>query len=569
MHQQEFDQLVGQVEENLYKYDHEYVNEFIGITKDHEAELTPEQRKWLDAEVAAFMPHTTDTTKADNDQPRFRSCEFTDEQLAHYQERVKVCTNPKMAQRYYDLLWEFAKKSNRKEIGDGLVRTSLELATVLDHDNEFERQDSINRAMQISVLIEKGNGQLTDAARQAVRDYLKKQQADGTIRYSLELIDTVISFHKLFDKDDYTYCSELCREAIKHFETENNNFTLKGAFIERKYKLAKLLSPTIIDNKARATELAQVQIDEAHRRTDSVMVQLHFLTAAEKILKDAGVNDKAAELRKEIIALGKSEDYENSFQQFSHQEAIPQEELDRLEKLLTDLGDLPAVIALSPNFTSKWSGAKEQADRAPASLSDMFTTTIIDNNGMTVAVEDDSERTKIMRYFQFGQEFKLTILAGLLNKLRKSGRLTIKDFEPQFNKIKEIDADCYDSVMYGLERFMEGKDYEASLILGTQLENMMYCMLPVMEVDQYIFENNGKTQSPKTMGKFLPEIKEVIGNDLYELLNYSLIDKGKVNLRNDIGHGKTNINSNNLLACVRLIQLYGALLVMVKPEGQV
>ncbi len=568
MQQQEFDQSVGDIEKNLYKYDHEYVNAFIGIIKDHEAELTPKQRQWLDAEVAAFIPHTTDTTKAGNEQPRFRGGEFTDEQLVHYQDRVKVCSNPKMAQRYYDLLWEFAKKSNRKEVGEGLVRSSLELATVLDHDNEFERQDSINRAVQIAVLIEKGNGPLTDAARQAVREYLKRQQVAGTIRYALELIDTVLSFHKLFDKDDFTYCAELCAEAIEHFETDNNNFTLKGAFIERKYKLARLLSPTTADNKARAAELAQVQIDEAHRRTDSVMVQLHFLTAAEKILKDAGVNDKAAELRKEIIALGKSEDYEKSFQQFSHQEVIPQEELDRLEKMLTDLGDLPAVIALSPNFTSRWSSAKQQADKAPVSISDMFTTTVIDNNGMTVAVEDDSERTKIMRYFQFGQEFKLTILAGLLDKLRKDGRLTVKDFEPQFSKIKEVDVDCYDSVMYGLERFVEGKDYEASLILGTQLENMIYCMLPVMEVDQYIFENNGKTQSPKTMGKFLPEIKEAIGDDLYELLDYSLINKGKVNLRNDLGHGKTNVNSNNLLACVRLIQLYGALLVMVKPENK-
>lgn len=568
MRQQEFDQLVGDVEKNLFKYDHEYVNAFIGITKDHEAELTPEQRIWLDAEVAAFMPHTTDTSKADNDQPRFRSGEFTDDQLLHYQERVKACTNPKMAQRYYDLLWEFAEKSNRKEVGEGLVRTSLALATTLDHDNEFERQDSINRAVQVSVLIEKGSGPLTDVARKAVRDYLKKQQAEGTIRYSLELIDTVVNFHKLFDKDDYACCAELCAEAIRHFEAENNNFTLKGAFIERKYKVARLLNPATNDNKARATELAQVQIDEAHRRTDSVMVQLHFLTAAEKILKDAGVNDKAAELRKEIIALGKSEDYEKSFQQFSHQEAIPQEELDRLERMLTDFGDLPAVIALSPNFTSKWSSAKQQADKAPASISDMFTTTIIDSNGMTVAVEDDSERTKIMRYFRFGQEFKLTILAGLLDKMRKDGRLAIKDFEPQFSKIKEIDADCYDSVMYGLERFIKSKDYEASLILGTQLENMIYCMLPVMEVDQYIFENNGKTQSPKTMGKFLPEIKEAIGDDLYELLDYSLINKGKVNLRNDLSHGKTNVNSNNLLACVRLIQLYAALLVMVKPEDK-
>ncbi len=560
-----FNSLVSSVEQNIYKYDHEYVNAFIAIKKEHDKVLTTEQHQWLDAEVAAFTPRTTDTTR-NKKQHRFKDYEFSDEQLAQYSDRVKSCTNPKMVQRYYDILWEKFKTGNRKEIGEGLVKSSIELAGILNHDNEFEKQDCINRALQVADLIEKNAGQLINSAHQAVLDYLGKQQTEGNIRYTLEIIDTIISFSQLFQKADFELSAKLCDEGIGHFETVNNNFTLKGAFIERKYQVAKLIDPSKFDNKARVLELVQVQIDEAHRRTDSVMVQQHFLTIAEKLLKDAGLNDKAAEVRKEVIALGKSEEYEKQFQQFSYETVIPQGEIDKLEKLLTDYPDTAAVIILSPNFMTKWSEAKAEADKSPASTTDIFTSTIVDDNGMTIAIETDDERKKVMRYFQSIHEFKLSVLASLFKKLRKEKLIKLKDFKAQFGKIKGIDKDCWESVKYGLQLFLKGKDYEASIILTTQLENLLYCMLPIMEVDQYIFEKDGKTQSPKTMSWFLSEIKEAISDDAYELLTYSLVDKGHINLRNKVGHGKTNINSNNLLACVRLIQLFGVVLIMLNVE---
>ena len=72
---------------------------------------------------------------------------------------------------------------------------------------------------------------------------------------------------------------------------------------------------------------------------------------------------------------------------------------------------------------------------------------------------------------------------------------------------------------------------------------------------QYIFESDGITQSPKTLGWILPEIKELIGEDLYELANYVLIDKARLNIRDRVAHGKTDINSQNLNYCIRVLQL--------------
>jgi hypothetical protein len=261
--------------------------------------------------------------------------------------------------------------------------------------------------------------------------------------------------------------------------------------------------------------------------------------------------------------LAKSEGYDKQFQSFTFETVIPQKEIDKVLELLKKYPDTAALIAISPNFITKWSEQKEYADKAPASITDLVTQSTINEDGMTVAVGGDSERTKVMRYYQPQIEFKLSLLANLLQKLVDEKAITAKNFELQFKKIEAIDKDCWESVKHGLKLYLEGDYYAASLILTTQLENFIFRLLPVMGIEQYFFESDGRTQSPKTLGKFLPEIKGVVSEDVYELLNYTLIDKANLNLRNKVGHGKTNINSGNNLTCVRLLQLFSCLLVNV------
>ena len=96
----------------------------------------------------------------------------------------------------------------------------------------------------------------------------------------------------------------------------------------------------------------------------------------------------------------------------------------------------------------------------------------------------------------------------------------------------------------------------------------MFKLLPLMEVEQYIQEPDGKTYSPKTLKMILSDAKVALGDDLYELMHYTLIDKAHLNYRNHVGHGKTKVTSEtNFMNCVRIIQLFSSLLVYVNPPS--
>jgi hypothetical protein len=571
MKEADFQKALSEAESQIHKWDHEYANDFSAVLKAHDAELTTEQKQQLNYEIAASLSVTADTTQQKSIHRLRNNPGYTDDQLKYYFERAKVCKNPVIRQRYFDVLWEKGGKGfNKHDIGVGLVDSSLEIVKILEHDNEFERLDNLNRAIQISVFMEKQGGSNIDKSVAALRAQLGKYAEESKYRYALDLIDTTISFKQLFNVDDLTTCHAICEKAIEHYAKTDINFTLRGAFIERLYNLKKLIDPSSFDSKARAKDLAQNSIDEAERRTDSLMVQQFFLIQAEKIYKDAGLTTEAKGIRKRVEAIGKDDVFEDQFHQFSFEQEIPKELIDTLRDQLTKAPDTTALIALSPNFRPSWSEAEENNRNAEnQSLTDFLVTpTTIDDNGMTIAVDNSSaERKGAMRYFQSATEFRVFMAAGLMRDLIGKKVITIKSFEMQFSKLKGIDKDLYDSVKHGLKLFLKGDYYPASLILTTKLEDFMSRLLPAMGIEQYFFESDSRTQSPKTLKQILEDMKPIIGDDLYELFVYALIDKRYHNLRHLVAHGRTSVNDkDNLQRCVRVIQLFGCLLVNVQTK---
>ncbi|HEY2004680.1 MAG TPA: hypothetical protein VGH44_06225 [Candidatus Saccharimonadia bacterium] len=572
----EFQDLLKQVEAQFFQYEFQYGDAINAILNDHEDRLTAKQKDAIRREVIAFRFHTADTTRQKTQERLNPMIELTngtkfpdkstlkEDDLDYYHARSQACPNPVMKMRYLDVLWELDMRSGRHEIGQDLVRASIAASNIFDHENEFNRVDCLNRSLQVSLQLGKTGAELTQQAASEVARHLERLRKNN-IRYTLELIQTLLDNHQCFDQPALELCDKICDEAIRHYSEDNVNFTLHSAFIELKYDVKRYLNKGKPEQKEKARLLAQVQIEEAERRTDSIFVQQHFLAQAQKILRDAGLNDEARQLGLRVEKLGRSPKLDAEFKSVSVQQTIPQETINDLEKLLKKHEDISAVIAISPNFMPSWEAAKELAAKEEtAYISDMFTGITVDENGIPVAsTPGDTGDKKILRYFQIEVELKTSILAQLLRKLLKDKALKLNNFEIQFEKVKSLDDSTYKSIRHGLKLFLEGDSYSASLVLATQLEDLIFRLLPAMEVGQYIQEPDGRTYSPKTLGIMLPEIRSVVGEDNYRLLTYTLIDKAHHNLRNKIGHGKTKITDDNFLRCTRLIQLFSSLLVHV------
>lgn len=571
----DFNKVYAEAESGVFKFDYQYGDAFNNFARDHEKELTDEQRNILRREVEAFRFSTVDTTQEKNRdrlQPMFgytNGTEWPDktkvkeDDLDYYLQRAKDCKNEVMRFRYLDVVWELDKRKSKHLVGIDLVEAAIKAGNVMEHDNELDRVDCLNRALQVSVQLGKTGKTLIEKSTEEIRKNLKRLDNEGNIRYTLELIETVIEFKKLFTQEDIEYCTNLCDKGVEHYSKDNDNFFLREAFINRQFELKQILNPEKDDVKQRAHKLAASQIEEAERRTDSLIVQQHFLAIAQKIYKDAGMTKEAKELGQRIERLGKGTDVTKDFKEFSVTQRIPQEYIDAVKEVLIKNEDTCAVIAISPHFVPSWGKSEESAKKETQTfISDMIANVTYNNDGVPIAITPgDTEYKKIIRYFQTDTELKVTLLVKFLRELINDKTIKLKNFEIQFKKIHDFDDSTWQSIKHGLKKYIQGDTYSASLILTTQLEDFIFRLLPLMEVEQYVQEPDG-TYSPKTLKPMLNEIREYIGEDLFQLIFYTLVDKAHHNLRNQVGHGKTKItDEDNELKCVRLIQIFALLLV--------
>jgi hypothetical protein len=568
--------LIAEIEAKQFKYDFEIADAFKQLAADNK--LGKEQNKRIESEFVLFRFMAT--FDLDEDTKRFKpmveytngtsfpddKVEITQERLTYYMHRANETINPIMLARYLDINYEYNTVIDKVEIVPRLIKAYIHASKIEGRGNEMDRIDCIARAFRVALDNKIDHANAYADAIKNIMDSLDKLSVEN-LRWCIELLELMVKHHDEFTRVQLKKGHEISKTGVEHYRNEDGSFMILESYLELEHKLSEQVQPDSYSPKDAARENAQLYIDQAAQREDSLFVKQMDLLKAEKILRDAGLNAEANKIHKEVEALGKDPAFDAGFQEFSFEQQISTEEISKLKTELENHSDKSGLIAFAPVFLPSWKRSKKEGSTEQyASISDMVNSVTLNEDGMPVAKAPDNPKLRrTMRHYDASVVTCGFFLVITLQKVISEGNFTMHDLEPQLEKIKRINPDTYESVQVGFEHFFKGNYYEALSILIPQLEDLLGDLVVGLGMPRYRQSEEDLVEY-KTLGPILSDLKKHFGDDVYHFLHYQLIDPSKENLRNKAGHGKVKKNSPNLdKKAIIILQAFLTVLVSLQP----
>jgi len=572
MDKEKLKELIAAIEAKEYKYDFEIADAFKQLAADNK--LSEEQNKRIESEFVLFRFMVR--FDLDDNSKRFKpmveytngasfpddKVEVTQERLDYYLRRADETTNPIMRARYLDINYEYNKGIDETEIVPKLVKAYIDASNVEGRGNEMDRIDCIARAFCVALDNKSNQVDAYSNAVQNIMDSLEKLSVEN-LRWCIELLELMVKYHDEFAQEQLKSGHSISKTGVEHYRNEDGSFMILESYLDLEHKLSELVQPDAYNPEDAVRENAQLYLDQAAQREDSLFVKQMDLLKAEKILRDAGLNSEANKIHKEVETLGKDPAFDAGFQEFSFEQKIPTEEIVKFKTELENHSDKAGLIAFAPVFLPSWKRSKKEGSTEQyASISDMVNSLTLNEDGMPVAkAPDNPELRRTMRHYDAAVVTCGFFLVITLQKVIEEGNFTMADLEPQLEKIKRINPDTYESVRAGFEHFFNGNYYEALSILIPQLEDFLGDLVVGLEMPRYRQSGEDLVEY-KTLGPILSDLKKHFGDDVYHFLHYQLIDPSKENLRNKAGHGKVKKTSPNLdKKAITILQAYLTVLV--------
>lgn len=576
MSKDSLDNAVKDIEAKQYKYDFQIADEFKSLAEN--GDYDDVQLEHIKAEFMLFRF----MTKNDFEEklvPRFKPMieytngavfpdysELTQTRLEYFLARAKKSANPIMKARYLDVNYEFNKEIDKEDILSELIDAHIEAAKVEGRGNEMDSIDLLQRAFIISTTHKENHPELFEKAKKAITDTLLAMKK-GNPRWCLELLELIEHYHEQFTKEDLELAHNVAKSGVEHYKKEEGSFLILESYIKSEHLINQLLNPDDHDPGQAAREEAQLYIDEAENRNDSLFIKQTNLLKAAQILRDAGLNAEAGKLNDEAEQLGGQQEFTEGFKEFTFEQTIPKEAFEKLQEELSNHSEKAALIAQSQNFFPSWKQAKQEGKSEEyGSISDHVTSITYNKDNMPIAIApDDAAYRRTMRYYDASVATAALFLKVTLAGAIKDGGVTLDDLMPQIEKIKLINEETYGAVLLGFKYLFEGKYYEAVSILVPQIEDLVGDIVKKQGMKRYR-QLDVNLVEPKMLGSLLNDIERLYGKDLARFMQYQLIDPAKENLRNITGHGGLKPATPELdKKAMIALQIYMALLIQIKP----
>ena len=490
---------------------------------------------------------------------------FTQEQLDYYRQRAEVTTNSVMKARYIDIVYELDKKSRSPEFAEKLVDAYLDAHSSTSSLTGIKQIDQLARALTVSKAWVKQKPQLLEKSKQAIVAELDRYMASEP-RWALDLLEIIADEPKVFEDQDKQHFVQLAQQGMEHYK-KNPNISIRESYTKVANKLSKVFNIKY-DPRLAARELAQTYIDEALAREDSKLVQQHFYKEALAVFKKAGLKTEADQMIKKIEDIGKSDDFDKEFQEFSFEVPIEKKIFDDLKTRILDSDDKAAPLGIAGDFVPSWNKSVELGEKEPASFTAIFSQTHIDKDGIPIQKKSDEKTRQAMIYYESDFSFRQLLIDQTYGSLIDEGKISKADFENQFKKIKLIDEDTWRSVDKGLDLFFMGEDFAAISILVPQFESMLYGMSRVLLGSTQHVSRDSSSINSKILNGVLDGLEQTFGNDMVFDLKYLFTDPTGINLRNLIAHGGLKAVHKNRPHALLVIQAYLRVLVRLRPTEQ-
>jgi len=169
-----------------------------------------------------------------------------------------------------------------------------------------------------------------------------------------------------------------------------------------------------------------------------------------------------------------------------------------------------------------------------------FAPTRVIRHGRVAGEYTVEEKDEEFFYFQMSLflQVQMMLLDYIFSRLKEAGlfsEATLSDYLAQWSLLDKSDLEL---IEVGVHRYFD-EDYVSAIhVLTPRVEKVLKGMFTIAGLVHLAIPNKHR-MTEVLLGNFLarPDVKRVLGDQVWLYLNYTLVDEMGLNLRNDVAHG--------------------------------
>lgn len=481
--------------------------------------------------------------------------------IDYWTERISKINNSLMKARYSGLIWDFSKPvlntNPDYKIGLTYIESLIETVERRIFRYEIELITKIKRAIQVACSL--NATELIERAKIA------------TLNLETEIAEN--------DKPGlwgFSYDILLGNKKIQLSETEESSIikTLELRFAEltteeqlnpwnaeaAAERLAGYYRRKGVTEKVKQIILALGKAYEQKESEGNAMQVSSWLQHLHKIYMNYGLHDEANLILVRLRELGPKINEE--LKPISSSFEIPREKLEKFIDFIVE-GEVNLVLhKVIQNFIPKKDEVKERifemAKSAP--LTYLISTSIQDSKGRIVAtigsLEDDVDG-HLMHELSQSLSFQAIFVRHVFHRLREKNIITSSDIISFIEQSPIFEKSRLEIIRKGIEAYYSDDFIVAIHLLIPQIEDAIRNLIEMSGGIVLKKPRNGNGFQLKTFDELLRDdnIAKVFGEDIQIYLRVLFTDQRGWNLRNDVCHGMSDINSFSYQSIERIIHV--------------
>lgn len=484
----------------------------------------------------------------------------TPEIMDYWAKRAKETNNPILKARYSGLIWDFSKPilsvNPDYKIGLDYIKSLIEIVESRNFKYETDLIIKIKRAIQLAIGLKAV--ELIENAKKAtieLENEIAENDKPGLWGFSYDILVCNKKINLTADEEEKIIKTLELRFVELSTEPNLNPWNAEAA-AER---LADYYRKKGNEQKVKDIILQLGKAYEENEKTGSAMQISSWLQHLHKIYTDYGLTDEANAVLIRLRELGPKINEE--LKPISSSFEIPKDKLDAFINFIVE-GDPNLIFhKIIQNFIPKKDEIKERmfelAKTAP--LSYLISTSIQDNRGRVIAtigsLEDDLDGRLINEISQ-SLSFQAIFVRHIFYKITSEKILNTDNFI-DFIKDSPVFAESrLEIIQRGIQAYYDNDLVVAIHLLIPQIEEAVRNLIELAG-GVVLKKNRGGGYQLKTFDEILRDdiIKQVLGEDIQLYLRVLFTDPRGWNLRNDVCHGMSEIESFSFQAIERILHV--------------
>lgn len=485
---------------------------------------------------------------------------ITPEIMDYWAKRARETNNPILKARYSGLIWDFSKPilgvNPDYKIGLDYIKSLIEIVESRNFKYETDLIIKIKRAIQLAISL--NAVELIENAKKAtieLENEIAENDKPGLWGFSYDILVCNKKINLTAEEEEKIIKTLELRFVELSTEPNSDPWNAEAA-AER---LADYYRKKGNEQKVKDIIFRLGKAYEEKEKIGNAMQISSWLQHLHKIYTDYGLTNEANSVLIRLRELGPRINEE--LRPISSSFEIPKDKLDAFTNFIVE-GDPNLIFhKIIQNFIPKRDVIKERmfelAKNAP--LSYIIPTSIQDNRGRVIAtigsLEDDLDGRLINEISQ-SLSFRAIFVHHIFYKITSEKILNVDDFI-DFIKDSPVFAESrLEIIRRGIQAYYDNDLVVAIHLLIPQIEEAVRNLIELAG-GVILKKNRGGGYQLKTFDEILRDdiIKQVLGEDIQLYLRVLFTDPRGWNLRNDVCHGISEIESFSFQAIERILHV--------------